>query len=290
MLKFVLFLLFAAYFSLGHTQPFVNTNKTQPTHSNQSKDQKVLIENKGQWPEAVLYRTNMTGGKVWLQQHKMVYHLQDYSAMQKAHAMQNPSFQNEEVSQTVIHVNFEGANFVSNIEKVGKSSFYYNFFKGKDRSKWASDVHGYTEVVLKEIYAGIDYKLKTQGDVVKYEFHIKPSISPDIIQLNYVGQKNLFVDSNGDLILETDLGRVMEKKPYAYQMIHGKEIQVECDFELSAGKVSFHLGKYNSNYSLVIDPTLIFATYDGANSDNFGMTATYGQDGSAYSGGTVYGK
>ena len=289
MLKFVLFLLFIACFSLSHTQPFLSDNNTHSTPTNQSKDQKVLLENKGQWPEGVLFRTNMTGGKVWLQQQKMVYHLQDYSAMQKAHAMQDPTFQSDAVSQTVIHVNFEGANFVSNIEKTGKSKFYYNFFKGKNPLKWASDVHGYTDVVLKEIYSGIDFKLKTKGETVKYEFHVNPAILPSSIQLNYVGQKNIFVDSSGNLILETELGKVIEKKPYAYQMIHGKEIQVECDFELSEGRVTFKLGKYNSKLPLIIDPTLIFATYNGGNSDNFGMTATYGNDGSAYSGGTVYG-
>ena len=53
--------------------------------------------------------------------------------------------------------------------------------------------------------------------------------------------------------------------------------------------MSFELGVYNPDFELVIDPVLVFATYNGANTDNFGMTATYGYDGTAYSGGTVYG-
>jgi gliding motility-associated-like protein len=288
-IKFVFFICLFFFSSLSIAQTNSHAHHKQAPTKKEAETNKMLIENKGQWPSSVLFRTNMTGGKVWLQQKKMIYHLQDYSAMQKAHAMQNPSFQSDAVSQTVIHVNFEGANIVSTIEKVGKSKFYYNFFKGKDPSKWASDVHGYRDVVLKEFYSGVDFNLKTEGEIVKYEFHVKPYVSPSIIQLSYAGQKNIFIDSSGNLILETDLGKVIEKKPYAYQLINGKEIQVECDFELSAESVSFKLGKYNSNYSLVIDPTLIFATYDGANSDNFGMTATYGHDGSAYSGGTVYG-
>lgn len=270
-------------------QTDVHASHAHHTTKKEVKNQKVLLENKGQWPSGVLFRTNMTGGKVWLQQRKMIYHLQDYSAMQKAHAMQNPYFRSETVKQTVIHVNFEGANLVTDIEKSGKSSFYYNFFKGKDPSTWASDVHGYTNVILKNYYNGIDFAMKTKGDEVKYEFHVSPSISPSIIQLNYSGQKQIHIDSTGNLILDTELGQVIEEKPYAYQLIHGKEIQVDCAFSLSAGKVSFSVGKYNSNFPLIIDPTLIFATYDGANSDNFGMTATYGHDGSAYSGGTVYG-
>ena len=48
------------------------------------------------------------------------------------------------------------------------------------------------------------------------------------------------------------------------------------------------MGDYNPNVTLIIDP-VIFATYCGSVTDNFGMTATYGYDGTAYSGGVVYG-
>ena len=41
----------------------------------------LLLENKGQWPEGVLFRSNMPGGKLWVQQHKLIFHLQDYSTM-----------------------------------------------------------------------------------------------------------------------------------------------------------------------------------------------------------------
>ena len=49
------------------------------------------------------------------------------------------------------------------------------------------------------------------------------------------------------------------------------------------------MGKYDKSKTLIIDPVLIFATYNAAFSDNFEMTATYGYDGSAYAGGMVYG-
>ena len=53
--------------------------------------------------------------------------------------------------------------------------------------------------------------------------------------------------------------------------------------------VSFDLGRYRKDKRLIIDPTLVFATYCGSITDNFGMTATYGYDGTAYSGGTIFG-
>ena len=47
--------------------------------------------------------------------------------------------------------------------------------------------------------------------------------------------------------------------------------------------------KYDRRKKLVIDPTLIFSTYSGSTDDNFGFSATFGEDGSAYGAGIVYG-
>ncbi|MCG7859702.1 hypothetical protein MD537_22175, partial [Flavihumibacter sediminis] len=51
----------------------------------------------------------------------------------------------------------------------------------------------------------------------------------------------------------------------------------------------FQLEAYDKTVPLIIDPTLIFATFTGSRSDNWGYTATYGPDGSLYSGGIVFG-
>jgi hypothetical protein len=64
---------------------------------------------------------------------------------------------------------------------------------------------------------------------------------------------------------------------------------VNCEFVILEKDVHFKLGDFNPNAILVIDPVLVFATYSGSVTDNFGMTATYGHDGTAYSAGTVFG-
>jgi hypothetical protein len=142
---------------------------------------------------------------------------------------------------------------------------------------------------LKEFYDGIDLKLLEEKGGLKYEFHVQPEINPTCIQLAFDGHKNLRLDKNGNLIVATDLGNIVEQKPYAYQIIHGKIVAVACDFVISNATVSFRLGNYNKRVALVIDPVLVFSTFAGAVSDNFGMTATYGFDGTAYTGGMVYG-
>ena len=124
---------------------------------------------------------------------------------------------------------------------------------------------------------------------MKYEFHVQPTIDPNLIQLGYAGYDKINVDKKGNLVVSTKLGEIIEQKPYAFQIINGNVREVQCEFELIDDVVTFKLGSYNPNIELIIDPVLIFATYSGSVTDNFGMTATYGYDGTAFSGGTVYG-
>ena len=267
-------------------------SQDQESHHNHNHgaSKESLIENKGQWPDGVLFQSKIDGGKVWVQQNKFVYHLQDFSSMHEAHA--NPLLITEEnpvAKQEVIHLNFIGSQEVSEIKKSHKSKHYYNYLKGNNPNKWASKVHVYRDATLADFYEGIDLHIQNMGNQFKYEFVVSPNISADQLQFEYVGHKRMTITSDGDLEITTELGIVYEEHPYAFQLIDGEEVEIPCSFKITDGIVSFELGVYNPDFELVIDPVLVFATYNGANADNFGMTATYGYDGTAYSGGTVYG-
>ena len=251
--------------------------------------QHAFIENKGQWEKPILFKTHFSAGNLWVQQRKFVFHLQDYSNMQKNHGNLNATGLEAAIRQTVVHLNFSGANEVTHIEKHHETASYYNYFLGNNPDRWKENVKGYGEAILKEFYAGIDLKLIEEQDQLKYEFHVQPKANPSAIGFSYSGQKSVKIDKKGNLIVATELGNIIEQKPYAYQVVNGKILEVPCEFELTNGEVKFKLGTYNPSAILVIDPVLIFATYSGSVTDNFGMTATYGYDGTAYSGGTIYG-
>jgi gliding motility-associated-like protein len=274
---------------LGFSQNRTAIPKTIENHSHSFDQAKKLIENKGQWPKGVLFQTKMDGGKLWVQQRKMIFHLQDYSAMHRAHAARDTNFHSDVVRETLVHLNFIGSNETHNIEKINPTKHYFNYFKGNDSSKWASDVRGYESALLRDFYNGIDLKVITKSDKFKYEFYVHPGVNSNAIKLNYVGQKLIYIDPKGNLIIETELGKIIEQKPYAYQLINGKESKVKCKFKLEGDSLTFDLGKYDENKVLVIDPEIIFASYSGSDSDNFGMTATYDYQGNLYSGGIVFG-
>ncbi len=248
----------------------------------------ALIENKGQWDEPVLFQSRLNGQNLWVQQHGFIYDLRDYSDLQKAH-LYHETDSAQWYKQTIIGIEFLNSNVVSQIEKTEKTSNYFNFFKGSDQTKWTNDVHGYGEVELKNYYSNIDLKLFDNDEEFKYEFWCKENSNPAQIQFKIKNARSVSINSKGELEINTELGLVKENKPIAFEILNGKKRSVSCDFVLNGNEVSFKVGKYNLNAILVIDPVLIFATYCGSITDNFGMTATFGQDGTAFSAGTIYG-
>jgi len=75
------------------------------------------------------------------------------------------------------------------------------------------------------------------------------------------------------------VARIVEQAPITYQ----KKNKIDSWYILEGNKVSFGFGKFNINETLIIDPTLIFASYSGFYADNFGMTATYDDEGKRFS-------
>lgn len=251
----------------------------------------AFVENKGQWNDRILFKSQFEGGNLWVQQQKMVFHLQDYSAIHDNHGNLNGQRKTKDpiLKQTVVHLNFKGSQDVSDIEKTHPTESYQNYFLGKDPSKWATNVYGYGEAVMRDLYQGIDLKLIEDGSNLKYEFHVLPGYDPNQIVLDYAGHESLEINKKGGLEISTSLGKIIEQKPYAYQIVNGNIREVECSFEIVENEVRFVLGEFNPYATLVIDPVLVFATYCGSVTDNFGMTATYAYDGTALSGGVVYG-
>ncbi|MGV3631617.1 MAG: gliding motility-associated C-terminal domain-containing protein [Bacteroidota bacterium] len=251
--------------------------------------QQAFIENKGQWNENILFKSRFPGGNLWVQQHKLLFHLADYSNIQKIHANPDVKDGSLEYRQDVLHLNFVGSNTIKSIQKDMAVGPYYNYFLGNDTSRWVGDVHAYSEATLKELYNGIDLRLIEENGSLKYEFHVSPDVDPAQIRIEYAGQQNIRIDKKGNLLVTTKNGIISENKPYAYQIINGKIVPVSCEFVLTENRLGFKLKNYNKLFKLIIDPVLIFATYCGSVTDNFGMTATYGHDGTAYSAGTIYG-
>ena len=251
-----------------------------------------FFENKGQWPNGVLYCAKLSSGSIYLEQGRILYHFLDYSDMQHSHANINSSAAHGDITQfkqAVVTANFLNANQNVTTQHKYETPYYKNYFLGNNKDHWASGVYGYHHINYQALYPGIDLLFLEKDNALKYEFHLKPNANPADIQIKYDGHKKIKLNNKGNLIIYASIGEIHEQKPYAYQIKNGRIIEIECAYQLENNVVTYNLGDYDTDLELIIDPELVFATYSGSTTDNFGMTATYAYDGKGYSGGTIYG-
>lgn len=248
-----------------------------------------FVENGGQWPERVHYRAAVEGGNIWLEKRGILF---QFNQIPDHHGHQELiGGKRNESKLRLIYAEFVGANIEAETSHQYPTRSYYNFFKGQDKSRWVQGMKGYNHIFYQDLYPGVDLRFWEENQSMKYEFKVAPGSDPSQIAVKYHWMDKLYLTKSGNLVAETDLGEVEEQRPFVYQIKNGKIVEVSSAFVLDkeSQTVTYELGDYDEDLELVIDPFLVFATYNGAESDNFGMTATYGYDGTAYAAGMLYG-
>ncbi|GGB90135.1 hypothetical protein GCM10011325_16990 [Dyadobacter sediminis] len=258
-----------------------------------------FIENRGQWEPEVLYRAEIPGGFLFLKNKSLVYVLYDaarVSAMHGKKAADSGNIRNNAAAGHMIpahgvEVVFQNASESIRYKPERETRIHYNYFLGKEESKWAGNVKAFEEVTYKNVYTGIDLRIYMHQFKLKYEFIVQPNADPAQIRLKYNGAENISLNENGQIVVKTSIGQFKEAEPYTFQTVNGKQADVSSHFAVTPDKsVHFVLPKgYDKTKKLTIDPELIFSTYSGSVADNWGHTATYDGEGNLYSGGTVFG-
>ncbi|WP_247233728.1 PKD domain-containing protein [Telluribacter sp. SYSU D00476] len=254
-----------------------------------------FIQNRGQWDREVLYRAELPGGFLYLKKQSLVYVLYDARQVSARHANTPLPEGNDRTTPATIQahgveVRFEGSNSTVTLTSLHPHSSRYSYFLGTDPSHWASDVAAFGEVIYKNLYPGIDLRVFAYQSTLKYEFIIQPGADASRIRMLYEGATGLSTNEHGQVVVETTVGQFKEAKPYSFQEVNQRTKEVESRFVLEGKKLHFALPKdYDHTQPLTIDPELIFSSYSGSQSDNWGHTATYDEEGHLYSGGTVFG-
>ena len=243
-----------------------------------------FIENAGQWEPTFDYKLRFSEGAMYLSSQKLTIDIQkfQYEEAHHEHGHGMPIA----VKGHVYSMKLVDAREV-NASPSREKNTYHNYFLGEDRESWAGGVRLFQSIEYQEVYDGVDVHYH-YGENLKYEFKVQAEANPRQIKLAFAGQESLSVE-DGKLVLKTNLGKVTEKRPYAYQIIGGEETEVSCQYRLKGDTVTFSLGDYQKDRPLIIDPELVFSTYTGAQMDNFGFTATFSKDDGGYVGGIVFG-
>ena len=140
-----------------------------------------------------------------------------------------------------------------------------NYLIGKDPSKWRTGVATYAKVRYEQVYPGIDLVYYGNQRQLEYDFVVGPGADPARIRLKLAGAQKMFVDGEGQLVVQTAGGGVRWNKPEIYQEVDGQHRSVQGKYVLRAGhELGFSVASYDTARPLIIDPTLVYSTYLGA--------------------------
>ncbi len=259
-----------------------------------------FVRNDGQWDKEILFRAAIPGGFISLKKnalHYVFYHTGDVARQHpKPGTTTQPAARqafdpgSNRVRAHGFEITFQGSTADVQLQAIDEKTDVRNYFLGNDPARWATKVPAFSEIRYKNLYPGIDLRLFAQNGTFKYEFLVAAQANPDLIQMKYNGMTRLSLE-NGFLFTETSVNKVTETPPYTYQLNKaGVRQEVPSGFALQKDIISFAFPKgFNRKSPMVIDPILVFSTYSGSFTDNWGFTATYDNTGHLYSGGIEFG-
>lgn len=159
-----------------------------------------------------------------------------------------------------------------------------NYFFGNQPREWHTGIPSYARVRYENVYPGVDLVYRGNQRQLEYDFLIAPQADPRRIRLAFHGADAITISPQGELILHTAQGDVVQHAPEVYQEVEGKRQRVDGRYTLldRSNHVGFALGPYDRSRPLVIDPVLVYSTVLGGNESDFGTDLATDGAGNAY--------
>jgi hypothetical protein len=181
----------------------------------------------------------------------------------------------------VLSLRLLGANRHAQAEGLDQLAGTSNYLVGTDPGQWHTDIANYGQVAYDGVWRGIDVVYYGNQRHLEYDFVLEPGADPGSIKLQFQGARGLELDGQGNLVLQTAGGDVVQQAPVLYQEIGGVRHAVSGHYVLKGqGQVGFEVGAYDPTRPLVIDPVLSYSTYLGKGDYGFGIVVD--GSGSAY--------
>jgi PKD repeat protein len=171
-----------------------------------------------------------------------------------------------------------GANPSSLVEKGIPQNYFENYYNIPSNPEGILGVKAYNKIILKEVYPGIDWIIYSEGESIKYDFIVHPGANPNHIKIQYQGAENIILKQDGNLQIKTPLGEIEEFAPISYS----GDNKIASHFLLHDETISFHIPSYNPDIDLIIDPSLVWATYYGGTMGDYGYGTTTDLSGNVY--------
>jgi hypothetical protein len=184
---------------------------------------------------------------------------------------------------SVLSMQLVGASTAPQVVGLDQLPGTSNYFIGNDPSQWHTNIPNYAQVEERGVYPGVDLVYYGNQQQLEYDFRVAPCADPGVIRMAFTGAESAALDDQGNLVLQTAGGPVVEHAPMLYQESGGVRQSVSGHFVLEGSdQVGFAVGSYNPTQPLVIDPTLSYSTFLGGSGWDVGIGIAVDSAGNAY--------
>jgi hypothetical protein len=195
---------------------------------------------------------------------------------------------------SVVRMQLVGANRAPRLVGEEQQATKSNYFIGNDSRQWHTGVSHYARVRVEGVYPGVDLLYHGNQRQLEYDLVIAPGADPGRIRLAFRGADAIAIGAQGELILHTASGDLVQLAPTVYQEAGERRQRVEGHYVLLAPpavkggakgayhEVGFAVGRYDRARPLIIDPVLVYSTFLGGSGFDQGNDIAVDGAGNAY--------
>lgn len=195
-----------------------------------------------------------------------------------------PGSQDPGAAAADLRLQFVNARPDQRIEAGERLPGVVNVYRGSAAENWRAGIPTYASLTYQHLYDGIDLVYDGKQGVLKGTYYVEAGADPSQIRWRYQGAEQVrYVARSGELHLQAGDAWLVERAPLAWQIAEGVRRPVAVRYaQHPDGSLGFTLGKYDASLPLVIDPELVFGTYLGGSSEDYGRAVAVDQDGFIY--------
>src|SRR5438552_4194355 len=168
--------------------------------------------NRGQTDRRVKFLSRGSGYTLFLTQTEATLAL--YKNEEKS---DSTSRTNHSSLSSVVRMKLKGANPRPKLEGLESLEGKANYLIGNDRAGWHTDIPTFAQVRYTGVYPGIDLVYYGQQRQLEYDFRLAAGADASKIRIAFDGAENLSLDTEGNLVLKTSGGEIIQHAPVIYQ-------------------------------------------------------------------------
>ncbi|MEM6569478.1 MAG: hypothetical protein AAF957_13780 [Planctomycetota bacterium] len=209
----------------------------------------ALVENVGQWDSPALFHGRLDEVEVHLLPGAVQFQL-SRPDLDRAIA---------------IRVSLEGGDPDCEPRGEGLRPDTRSYFRGKDQSRWATDVRSFSSALYRDLAPGLDLRVREGLGRMEWDLLLDAGVSGEGLVLRCDGAEDIAVDDEGSLVIETEIGAIRMSLPTSWTVAEdGTTEPVRATYvRIDEQRFRFEVAGRDRDEALVIDPGVEWASYLG---------------------------